>query len=456
MYLAPAQHESTDFPRLETAPDSMEVYVRAHDAGGTTYLTWQWHDDPDGESIADHAYIIDQEDWAQPGTSLDSALITGGADGVAAALNAGGFSDKDGEHALATELAKVVLPVEFWEQLQRAVDAERAVRMRLTPSQRLAPVPWELLVSPVSGERLLRMVSIVYEAPYTVHWSRARQPESFQPDRADKPLYTIDVAVKGTKEDVARPVLNDQGRARLALDVGIDNEHRPVMSRGDLSTALKAQPTRWLYVGHVSSSSEVGLAAIHLSDIGAVDPFDKDGAKRSWSGIADLIDSHRPLTARDLHLGTTTPRLHEQADTHQLPAALETSGADIWPMPSRVAFVACASVADHASSEIFGLATAALASGAEWVIGTRWVLPTDHALHQLAAVPDDELPLVDLVLAVDQHQQTADPGLAIREWQLDRLDAWERDGQMKDSPILWASLMTYWMPSRPELKNPEG
>lgn len=447
MYLGPRGFDGAQFPRLSSSPATLECYVRAHDAGETTYIAWQWHDDPVGRTVADHVHVLADTDWEASRRALISALVEGDATDLQAVLSTGAFASVERERALAKQLASEVMPVEFWEQLDRAAKGQVHVRLLVTPSQRLAPVPWELLVSPVSEERVLRLAETIYEVPYTVHWSRGRLPQPW--GRPDEPLHTVDVDAEGSL-DASLPVIDPTGREILAEALGTDPEARPRMSRADLGAALRALPTRWLYVGHVSSGSEVGLAAIHLTD----HIFGDDG-ELPWFGFAKPNGNHRPLTARDLHLGTNAPQAHASAHTHRLPAAVGTDGADIWPMPGRVAFVACASGADHASPEIFGLATAALASGAEWVTATRWALPTDHAFHTLAAVDPGEHPLVELVLAVDETQRATDPAAELRAWQLGKLDDWERDSRLEDSPLLWGSLMTYWMPARPELRNPQ-
>jgi hypothetical protein len=455
-YLRPSGFDDAPFPRLDTSPELLELYVRAHDAGTTTYLTWQWHDDPVGKTIADHAYVLDESTWAPAGELLDSALIAGDDDAVKRALTEGPFSSPKAEREMSEVLARVALPLEFWKQLDRASSRDWTVRIRLTPSQRLAPVPWELLISPVSGKRLLAMASIVYEVPYTVHWSRAILPKSSEDPNA-QPLFTIDVSHGAAK--VAGNVLTSLGRKYLGQRLGFDPNRQPRMTRADLSTQLKSHPSRWLYVGHVSSGGEVGLASIHLTDIALGDPGVPGEEGKPWFGFArvepDPEANHKPLTARDLHLGTRSALAAEAEHTHRLPARLDTDGAAIWPMPRRVALVACASGAEHASSEVFGLATAALASGAEWVVATRWVLPTDHGFHTLAGFPGESLPLADLVVAVDDAQASPDPVETIRQWQLAQLAQWETGGRLEDSPILWGAVMTYWMPARPDLRDPQ-
>lgn len=446
-----------DFPRLGTAPDVLELYVRAHDAGPTTYVIWQWHDDPAGETIGDHAFALDAATWEPARIALDGALASGVEANLREVLTVGALSSVDAERTLSLHLAETILPREFWLQVDRAHAARSTIRLRLCPSQRLAAVPWELLVSPTSDTRLIAMATIAYEVPYTVHWSRPRLPGA-DAIATSAPLYTIDVAPGAGAH--MNEVLTPAGRRLVAARLGIDPVTRPRLSRAELATSLQANPSHWLYVGHVSAGNEVGLASLHLSD-GVTGSATSSTAELSiqppWFGFAPLEGSHRPLCARDLYLGTQSPDAERAATTGQarLPAPPYTSGAAIWPMPRSVGLVACASGADHGASEVFGLATAVLSGGAEWVVATRWILPTDLAPTILAAGRQDAMPLTELLFAVDDALSLSDPVAAIRDWQLDRLGRWEAIGDLANSPLWWASLMTYWMPARPDLRDPD-
>lgn len=115
---------------------------------------------------------------------------------------------------------------------------------------------------------------------------------------------------------------------------------------------------------------------------------------------------------------------------------------DRFPAPPRVALIACGSD-DGKEIEQSGMPIAAVNAGAELVTATRWVLPVDQ---KLAA----SCPTAALAMAVDTAHAAADPLAALRRWQIDRLRNWRDRGAVTDTPLLWASLVTYLAPGRPE------
>jgi len=96
---------------------------------------------------------------------------------------------------------------------------------------------------------------------------------------------------------------------------------------------------------------------------------------------------------------------------------------------------------DSGIAEQSGLPIAAINAGAELVTATRWVLPLDPR--------PDLRPATALALAVDRAHSAADPVGALRDWQLERLDRWRADGELLDTPLMWASLITYLAAGRP-------
>lgn len=72
-------------------------------------------------------------------------------------------------------------------------------------------------------------------------------------------------------------------------------------------------------------------------------------------GDTGNAERHRPFSALDLLRGTIECRVRD----HRLPLGFEQPerGRTIWPMPARVAIIACEGGADYRATETFGLVT---------------------------------------------------------------------------------------------------
>lgn len=212
------------------------------------------------------------------------------------------------------------------------------------------------------------------------------------------------------------------GRLRPAPDDVFHLFRRTDLDRAWLSTTLREGASRLLYVGHVTAalpeSGQSENAELHLA------------CTAETTGFAAAQRTHRPLSAKDLLLGTHTLSPDPVA------------GADLWPIPSRVALIACESGGDLRFTESLGLVAAMLHSGAELVTATRWPLPTDLAVQRFAGIPDAH-PLQDTVRAVDTAHDQDDPLTALHTWQRSRLDAWRTTGAVEHSPLLWAAVATF-------------
>lgn len=422
-----------------------ELVIRAADHG-VTYLTWRWLDDPQkvGHAVLDRAAlsaVIDELNCALPHPLPDES----DRDAVHRALRHGGFADPFRELALAVRLAAVVLPAALAGQFTTAGGTAR-FRLRVTPSPRLARVPWELLVLP-DGRRLVEVADVVHDPPATVHAQRDRRPVGWH-RLADQPVvYLLD------------PRSGDP-RLRSVLDEWICGEleewldHRQAVGRilpGDLCMVLRGGVgRRWLgerlrghassrlvYYGHASAAdAEPGSAAIHLAD------------PAHEYGLARPLGDHRPFTALDLLLGTL--------DADDMPVDERVPGHLIWPMPPRVAIIACDSGGDYRHLEPFGLVLACLNAGAELVTATNWTLPTDQAFRMVhpEKVELTDGPTTDLMRQVDRCHELSDPVAGLTEWQLGRLAAWTADGDVRDTPLLWAALTNHVAPARPEVLQP--
>ena len=174
-------------------PAPVEVLIRSTDAIRDSWLYVNWLDNPGHDTYRNiPAAVLNQIQ-----TRLASALMvaqSGETEEQAArrALTTGPFATRDGERDLATYLSSVLLPDTFWHQLANHTHNE--VLVRITPSRRLAHVPWELLTLP-DGTRLIEHVTITYEVASTIHYHRDPLPTPWE-DFHDRPgLATIDPAV---------------------------------------------------------------------------------------------------------------------------------------------------------------------------------------------------------------------------------------------------------------------
>lgn len=450
---------------------AIDVLVRVVHLGRTPYLAWTWLDD-----TVPHAQRLDRARVARVLSRLDAALIPEHGDGetgcrLSGILRGGELSITGSEESLASELGAALLAPDL---VERIIDLGRAgvrVRFRVTPIGGFARVPWELVVTDeATGRRLLEDATVVLDPPTTVHVGRTRPPVSWRSVAKEPPVYVVDPELpRSARLAGLLPALADP-EDRMAFEDRIDQRRRraggelpggwaPVQGmalREELGHALRDGPSRLFYFGHVSADvDDPGSAALHLSDEVAVRPCSLRGTVghadplglRGPSGVRRRArpGDHLPLCALDLVLGTTgTP--HRDGDGIR--------GADLWPMPPRVAIIACEGAVDYRSSEPFGLVTAMLDSGAELVTSTRWVLPTDEGLRVAGGLGDDDRPVIEVALAVDSAHETDDPVESLRRWQLGRLEAWRGGGLLKDSPLLWAAVSTTVAEARDATPSP--
>ncbi|WP_088943658.1 hypothetical protein [Rhodococcus sp. 1168] len=446
------------------------VLLRAADAG-PTYLSWTWLDNPASPS----AIKLDTAQTSAALDLLDRALLAplplagSSSDGdgdeyesreAAAhrALVTGAFTNLAEERLLSAQLTEAVLPETLRTELIDRADSHGAVHMRITPSPRLARVPWELLFVD-AGRRLLDVAVITFDPPSTVHAERTVLPPRWAEVSHLPALHVLDpsLPIRAVEHGLGRTLA---GLAKNALIRGISSEASvknssshtrlntsQIISRLDLSRQLHAPRSRFFYFGHVSSTAdEPGSASIHLHDtVGAAGSASWGMAQplrpRTKSGTLATArpDDHLPLSALDLLLGT------QQCTDERVWALYASdgpqSGHEIWPVPTRVALIACEGGVDFRSVETFGLVIAMVDSGASLVTTTRWTLPTDHAFHSVAGVRRSVFPTVELALAVDRAHSRQDPIGLVHHWQREQLTKWESSpASIEHSPIVWAAL----------------
>ena len=425
------------------------VQVRLADAGDL-FMTWTWAGGA-REFGTGHG----------PGAEVDQAVreltdaLPGageGAEGMRRAFDSGALAERGSERRLARSLAKALWPEQLTAQIRQV--AERAGRplVRIQPSPRVAQVPWELFaVDDGTDVRLIDLADVVTTAPASL---RPRTPTKPKPkpkpqstDAASKPQGTdtdpgpvvlvLDPRVPGFRADsplgsVLGPPGSDPelvALVRRRLDAGAvvpsvatpaEAFRRTDLDRDWLSGVLRKGARRLMYVGHVSGAPVEGGQSedgtLHLC------------CDAEATGLAEPLRTHRPLSAKDLLLGSLPLRADGEP------------GARIWPAPPRVALIGCESGGDLRFAESFGLATAMLHNGAELVTATRWVLPTSFAFHRLAQLPESVRPLTEAIVAVDTAHEHEDPVQSLGQWQRKQLDRWRADGRIEHSPLLWAAM----------------
>ncbi|WP_040801904.1 CHAT domain-containing protein [Nocardia higoensis] len=428
--------------------DPVDVLVRATDAGDT-YLSWRWLDDPAHPEFAvlPAARVGAADELLAAG--LPTALPGETAEaGVRRALISGPFATPAGERALSAALTDVVFPQRLREQIAARARASARVRVRFTPSPRLARIPWELLFV-TAGQRLLEVAEFVHEPPAAVHAERPRLPEEWQRVRERPALLVIDPPTPRSAVGYG-PVLDRSDQLlflrRLSEHAAAGRVPRAerasairASTRHDLSAALAVPRSRLFYLGHVSArSEEPGSAALHLSDTaqtwGEATPLSRVGP----DGIARVDPrDHRPLAALDLFLGTVNA---DEPVWRSYGSTGPRRGHELWPMPPRVAMIVCEGHADFRAEETFGLVVAMIHAGAGLVTTTRWTLPADREFRRLPGVAADARPVTELALRVDAAHECADPVAELTAWQRDRLRAWCGDSaDPTGTPLVWAS-----------------
>jgi hypothetical protein len=333
-------------------------------------------------------------------------------DAVERSIAAGPFAAPATELAIARTLGAQLMAPAAWQLLTDCVASPRAA-LFVSPSARLARVPWGLLAMPNDdGYRLMELADVLMAAPSNIVHAE-RTPADWD-DRRDGPaLLILDPRVPGQRPDSAlgsvlgRPAPETplaqhftelMGRRKILPDVSraVELFRRTDADRPWLARQLDRQPSRLLFVGHATAAD---------GDIGHAD-----------RAALHLADEHA-LTAADL-----------------MSAKL--------PMPPRIAMMACASGGDYQFDEATGLVAAMILGGAQLVTATLWSLPTTAGYRQFAPAADDHDPMAEAIIAVDCSHEDPDAGRAVNRWQREQMRRW-RDGDTSASPLYWAALTTY-------------
>ncbi|MFD4458518.1 CHAT domain-containing protein [Nocardia sp. NPDC058480] len=398
---------------------------------GDVYVSWRWVDDVLARGVA----TLPRDQVRKTLRMLAGAVPDPTrSEDLRRVMTEGALVDPTAESTLAQALSRTLLPYGLAVQLHEL--SQRGIRphLRIQPSPRLAQVPWEI-IAPDPAIRLLDIADVSLLAPVSVVHAPQRIVRHWN-DTRDLPVVAVlDPRVPGFRADselgsvlgrpsgeslVAQHFDRYGDRVVPRVDNPVELFRRADTDRVWLSEVLRAGASRLVYVGHVTApapeSGQSEHAELHLS------------CTTDTRGFAATNRTHRPLSAKDLLLGT-----------HSIDPA-PTSGRDLWPMPSRVALIACESGGDLRFTEALGLTTAAMAAGAELVTATRWPLPTDHAFHTLT--PTTTYPLQSAICAVDTAHDSPTPIPTLLTWQRSRLAAWRDAPTPENSPLLWSAFAT--------------
>jgi hypothetical protein len=333
---------------------------------------------------------------------------------VQRAIAAGPFASPSAELEIARDLGSRLLAAPAWQLMNECVATPRAA-LFISPSARLARIPWAALAMPADDRfRLIELVDVLMAAPPNIV-NAARMPVAWDSREDGPPLLVLDPRVPGQRPDsplgsvLGRPSADaplvrhfgdvmHRRRVLPGVATAVELFRRSDAGRAWLAAQLAQEPGRLLYVGHATAADgDVGhadRAALHLAD-------------------------DRPVTASDL-----------------MSAKLA--------FPPRVALLACASGGDYQFDEATGLVAAMILGGAQLVTATLWSLPTAAGYRQFVptSVPPAVDPMADAIVAVDQAHEQSDAGSAVNRWQREQMRRW-RDGDVTASPLYWAALVTF-------------
>lgn len=358
------------------------------------------------------AWVVQQDAVAAVGELLTAALPDPAPaellpTAIERALSTGSFATPAAEQRLAELLGEQLVSPAAWELIASHAGSSGAA-LFVTPTARLARVPWTVLAMP-GGRRLIEMIDVLMAAPPTIANS-PRTPTRWQALRGRAPLLVLDPRVPGQRPDSAfgsvlgRPdpegvltrhfaALISRGAVLPETDSAVTLFRRADADRAWLATQLARRPSRLMYVGHATAAEgDAGQAALHLAEA-------------------------HPLSAGELMTARLT-------------------------MPPRVALLACASGGDYRFDEATGLVAAFLLGGAVLVTATLWSLPTTAGYRRFCGGGESADPMAEAVIAVDTAHQAKDAGRALNAWQRGQLSRWCA-GDLDASPLYWAALITF-------------
>ena len=443
-----------------TAPSSTTLVLRFADLGVATYGSLRIVGQPERTVtwVVEEPILlaaIEELQGALPDPEGTETL----ADALNRALTTGPFANPERELTLAYILGVLLISAPAWQLLGECVADPRPL-LYISPSARLARIPWGLLAVPLAGpsreeliaaraaaittrgttaaripwqladistltegHRLMELADVLMAVPPNIAHA-PRDPADWAERRSAAALLVLDPRVPGQRPDsplgsvLGRPSAETRLSGHFAtvlarhqvlpeVDSAVDLFRRADADRTWLAALLKRAPSRLLYVGHASAADRAhgyaDRAAIHLACTSAL------------PGGAEPVGDHRPLLAADL-----------------MSAQL--------PMPPRVALLACGSGGDYQFDEATGLVAAMVLCGSQLVTATLWSLPTTAGYRRFTSSIGD--PMADVVIAVDAAHEADDAALAVNRWQRAQMRRW-RAGDTGASPLYWAALATF-------------
>jgi hypothetical protein len=436
------------------------LVLRFADVGVATYASLRIVGQPDRTvTWVVHEPIVlaalEELKAALPDPDGDESL----ADALERALTRGPYATVEGELTLAYILGALLISEPGWRLLGECVADPRPV-LFISPSARLARIPWAALAVPLAGPspeellaartdavtfkgtkaaripwqladidtvteglRLMEMADVVMAVPPNIVHA-PRTPAHWRERKSAPALLVVDPRVPGQRPDsplgsvLGRPssesTLSHHFGELLAQRAVLPEVEAPVelfrrsdTDRSWLATQLERAPSRMLFVGHASAADRAhgyaDRAALHLACTSAAE------------GAAEPVGDHRPLLAADL-----------------MAAQL--------PVPPRVALLACGSGGDYQFDEATGLVAAMVLCGSELVTATLWSLPTTAGYRRFTGRAED--PMAEVVIAVDAAHEADDAVVSLNRWQREQMRRW-RDGDVTANPLYWAAVVTF-------------
>jgi hypothetical protein len=387
--------------------------------------------------LAALAELADALPEPKPGESVTDAL--------ARALGRGPFTTQAAELTLAYRLGVLLLSDPAWQLLLGCVASPRAL-LFVSPSARLARVPWGLLAVPTvrpAAEELVRarVAAITQEGPTPaqIPWGSNdihSMTEGYRLMELVEVLMAVPAnIVHGQRSPVAWAARTDRPPL-LVLDPRVPNQ-RADSSLGSVLGRPTPDTVLAQHFGQLTARTEVWP---HVA--APVELFRRTDA--DWSWLAAMLANGPSRLLFVGHATATDPGRAAQAALHvadERPLTASDVMSLQLAMPPRVALLACASGGDYRFDEATGLVAAIVLGGAQLVTATLWSLPTTAGYRQFAPSPSGD-PMAEAVIAVDDAHQTADAGCAVNAWQRAQMRRW-RDGASEASPIYWAALVTF-------------
>src|SRR5690349_4557109 len=261
-----------------TDPETATLILRFADVGIATYVSLR----AVGEPSKTVTWVIEEAVLQAALDELTAALpdpidTETRRDALERAITKGAFAAPTTELAIARMLGTNLIAPDAWQLLIACVSSPRAA-LFVSPSARLARVPWGLVAMPGDdGHRLMELVDVLMAAPPNIVHS-PREPAGWGARRGRPPLLVLDPRVPGQRPDSAlgsvlgrpspdTPLAKHFGELMQSREVlpavaaAVELFRRTDAGRAWLEELLVQAPSRMLYVGHATAADgDVGHA----------------------------------------------------------------------------------------------------------------------------------------------------------------------------------------------------